>query len=96
LAELESFLAEVLEGKQWEAEHERVLATVLFTVASAMSVAAAVFGSGPHSAVEVVVAEIPGRSGKNPLSAASTRHVARFDQRSECFPDLLVLVPVSA
>jgi class 3 adenylate cyclase len=31
LAELEAFLAEVAEGEQWEAEPERVLATVLFT-----------------------------------------------------------------
>jgi class 3 adenylate cyclase/pimeloyl-ACP methyl ester carboxylesterase len=31
LAELESFFADVAEGKQWEAEADRVLATVLFT-----------------------------------------------------------------
>jgi class 3 adenylate cyclase len=31
LAELEAFLADVVEGKQWEAEPDRVLATVLFT-----------------------------------------------------------------
>jgi class 3 adenylate cyclase len=31
LAELEAFLADVVEGKHWEAEPERVLATVLFT-----------------------------------------------------------------
>jgi class 3 adenylate cyclase/pimeloyl-ACP methyl ester carboxylesterase len=31
LAELEGFLADVAEGKQWEAEPDRVLATVLFT-----------------------------------------------------------------
>jgi class 3 adenylate cyclase len=31
LAELEAFFAEVVEGKQWEVEPERVLATVLFT-----------------------------------------------------------------
>jgi class 3 adenylate cyclase len=31
LAELETFFAEVVEGEQWEAEPDRVLATVLFT-----------------------------------------------------------------
>lgn len=31
LAELESFFADVAQGKQWEAEPDRVLATVLFT-----------------------------------------------------------------
>jgi pimeloyl-ACP methyl ester carboxylesterase/class 3 adenylate cyclase len=83
LAELENFFADVVEGKQWDVEPDRVLATVLFTdIADATSRAIQLGDSGwrellqkHHAAVRLELGHFRGKE----MDTAGDGFFATFD-----------------
>jgi len=84
-AELESFLKEVLEGEPWEAEPDRVLATVLFTDIVESTARAAELGDRAwrrllqqhHETVRSQLGRFRARRWTRPATASSPPSTAR-------------------